>query len=212
MGAAKNLPSGPARNHRTKENKMRFRIHTFFLLLTMLAVPAFAQHVELGGFASYENFDVSPFPNAAVGIGGRFDFKVIRYLALEGELSYDLKHPSVQIISATTGVSVTQFRLGILHGNAGLRLQTKSGSYFLFVKGGALDFFPQVNTTTFIGGVLVNLPQSANGFTKGVFYPGGGIGFHAGPLGIRLDAGDEIYWNDGAKNNLRITFGPFIRF
>jgi hypothetical protein len=191
---------------------MRFRIHAFSILLAALAVPAFAQHVELGGFASYGNFDVTPFPDSAVGLGGRFDFKLMRYLALEGELSYDLKHPRVQIVSAATGVTVNTLRLGILHGNGGLKLQTKAGSYFLFVKGGALEFFPQVNTTTSIGGILVNLPQSGNGFTKGVLYPGAGIGFHAGPLGIRLDAGDEIYWNDGAKNNLRITFGPTIRF
>jgi hypothetical protein len=191
---------------------MRFLIPAFSIFLAALALPAFGQQIELGAFASYGNFDVTPFPDNAVGVGGRVDFKLMRYLALEGELSYDLKYPRVQIVSASTGISVNTFRLGVLHGNGGLKLQTKGGSYFLFVKGGALEFFPQVNTTTFIGGVLINLPESGNGFTKGVLYPGGGIGFHAGPLGIRLDVGDEIYWNDGAKNNLRVTFGPTIRF
>jgi hypothetical protein len=33
-----------------------------------------------------------------------------------------------------------------------------------------------------------------------------------GPLGLRLELGDEIYFNDGAHNNLRITFGPIFRF
>jgi hypothetical protein len=33
-----------------------------------------------------------------------------------------------------------------------------------------------------------------------------------GPVGIRVDAGDEIYVNNGAYNNLRVTFGPTFRF
>ena len=33
------------------------------------------------------------------------------------------------------------------------------------------------------------------------------------PLGLRLGgAGDEIYFSSGAHNNLRVTFGPVIRF
>ena len=43
-------------------------------------------------------------------------------------------------------------------------------------------------------------------------YPGGGLEFFAGPLGIRLEAGDEIYVNNKAYNNLRVTFGPTLRF
>ena len=33
-----------------------------------------------------------------------------------------------------------------------------------------------------------------------------------GPIGFRLDVGDEIYFNDSAHHNLRVTFGPTIRF
>jgi len=43
-------------------------------------------------------------------------------------------------------------------------------------------------------------------------YPGAGIEATLGPVGLRLEAGDEIYFNQGAHNNLRITFGPFLRF
>lgn len=28
----------------------------------------------------------------------------------------------------------------------------------------------------------------------------------------RIGTGDEVYFNRGTHNNLRITFGPFIRF
>jgi hypothetical protein len=47
---------------------------------------------------------------------------------------------------------------------------------------------------------------------SGVFYPGGGAEAFLGPIGFRLDVGDEIYFNDRAHHNLRVTFGPTIRF
>lgn len=193
---------------------MHIRIYSFLTLFIVVSVAAAAQHVEIGAFGSYGNFDVPPFPGSAVGVGGRLDLNVASHLALEAEGSYDFKHPTVQIVTATvTSVDVTAFRLGIIHGNGGLKVQTKSGSYFLFVKGGVLDFMPDVRTTTVTGTVLVNAGTSRSSFTKGVLYPGAGIGFHAGILGMRVDAGDEIYWTNGAaQHNLRITFGPTIRF
>ncbi len=48
--------------------------------------------------------------------------------------------------------------------------------------------------------------------TYGTLYPGGGIEGHIGPIGLRLDVGDEIYFNNGTHNNLRASFGPYIRF
>ena len=43
-------------------------------------------------------------------------------------------------------------------------------------------------------------------------YPGGGVEAFAGPIGLRVEVGDEIYMNNGANNNLRVTFSPSIRF
>jgi len=43
-------------------------------------------------------------------------------------------------------------------------------------------------------------------------YPGGGAEATLGPLGLRLEFGDLIYFNHGSQNNLRITFGPTLRF
>jgi hypothetical protein len=45
-----------------------------------------------------------------------------------------------------------------------------------------------------------------------VFYPGGGIELFAGKLGLRVEAGDEIYFDHGWNHNLRITAGPTLRF
>ena len=50
------------------------------------------------------------------------------------------------------------------------------------------------------------------GGTHFAVFPGGGIEGFWGPIGLRLDVGDEIYMADGANNNLRVTFGPTIRF
>jgi hypothetical protein len=47
---------------------------------------------------------------------------------------------------------------------------------------------------------------------NGVLYPGDGLQGHLGPIGLRLDVGDEIYFNHGARNNLRVAFGPVIGF
>lgn len=41
--------------------------------------------------------------------------------------------------------------------------------------------------------------------------PGGGVEGFIGPVGLRLDVGDEMYFNHGT-NHLKITFGPCIRF
>jgi hypothetical protein len=46
----------------------------------------------------------------------------------------------------------------------------------------------------------------------GVFYPGGGVEAFFGPIGLRFDIGDEVYFNNGGHNNLRLSFGPTIRF
>jgi hypothetical protein len=44
------------------------------------------------------------------------------------------------------------------------------------------------------------------------FYPGGGFEGFWGAFGLRLEAGDEVYLNNGTYNNLRVTFGPQLRF
>lgn len=41
---------------------------------------------------------------------------------------------------------------------------------------------------------------------------GGGIEGFFGPIGLRVDVGDELYLNNGTYNNLRVTFGPTLRF
>jgi hypothetical protein len=43
-------------------------------------------------------------------------------------------------------------------------------------------------------------------------YPGAGVEASLGPVELRFELGDDIYFNSGVHNNLRITFGPILRF
>jgi len=50
------------------------------------------------------------------------------------------------------------------------------------------------------------------GATYFALYPGGGIEAFAGPIGVRAEVGDNIFFNNGMHNNLRVSFGPQFRF
>jgi hypothetical protein len=51
-----------------------------------------------------------------------------------------------------------------------------------------------------------------NGKTDFALYPAAGVEAFAGPIGIRLEAGNDIYFDHGGHNNLLVTLGPQIRF
>ncbi len=48
--------------------------------------------------------------------------------------------------------------------------------------------------------------------TYRALYPSVGVEGHIWEIGLRLDGGDQIYLNNGAQNNLKVSFGPSIRF
>jgi hypothetical protein len=52
----------------------------------------------------------------------------------------------------------------------------------------------------------------SNGSTQFAVYPGGGFEVFAGPIGVRAEVGDDIYFLNGAHNNLRVSLGPQFRF
>nr|HEX4003328.1 hypothetical protein [Candidatus Acidoferrales bacterium] len=45
---------------------------------------------------------------------------------------------------------------------------------------------------------------------SGALYPGSGLEANLGPVGLRLDVGDDIYFNSGTHHNLRVAFGAVI--
>ena len=167
-------------------------------------------HVELGAFADY--FRLDPISGNYVGVGGRLGVNVMRHVQLEAEMNYDFARTfSEQFTNGTTVTTVTS-NLRVLHGLFGPRFET-GGPVKLFVtaKGGFINFSVDSGAATLgtVGSTISNLTTNN---VKATFYPGGGIEGFLGPVGFRLDVGDEIFFANGAHNNLRVTFGPTIRF
>ena len=92
-------------------------------------------------------------------------------------------------------------------------LQPARGHFrpFATLKAGFMDFRLSGSLLPYSGIVssVFGLRTSNLNFA---LYPAGGIEGSLGPVGLRLEAGDEMYFNSGAHNNLRLTFGPFLRF
>ncbi len=178
----------------------------------MLSVPAvFAQgtsdknHGEIGVFADMFRLTNTNY----VGVGGRVGFNVHPNVQFEAEMNYDFERNFSTDIPLPGGTPNTFVRSNrrLIHGMFGPKFQVGTGAIraFITAKGGFLNFSTDKN----LAGQFSQVP---NGDTNGVFYPGGGLEFYAGPIGIRLEAGDEIYWSNGAHNNLRVSAGPQIRF
>jgi hypothetical protein len=74
---------------------------------------------------------------------------------------------------------------------------------------GKVGFVNFNNTNT---SVIGSISSVDTGNTHFAVYPGVGVEGFWGPFGLRAEVGDEIYFLDGAQNNLKITFGPHFRF
>src|SRR6266571_40715 len=124
-------------------------------------------------------------------------------------MSYDFERAFVSPFTNGSGtVTTVRTRLRPLSALFGPKFQAgSSGPFRAFVTGkvGFVNFSNQAEFSTQVSNVTV-------GNTHVAFYPGGGIEGFWGPIGLRLEAGDEIYLANGAHNNLRVTFGPTFRF
>lgn len=184
--------------------------------LCACAVPAFAQEgdqVQVGVFANY--FRASQTNTNFAGLGGRFAFNAFRSVKLEAETAYDFNQVFSEGFTNTgTGtVTLARSNLRVLHGMFGPKFDFGSGRIhpFITVKGGGDAFLFDTRPATF--NTFTSSVQSLRASSvNGVLYPGGGLEGHVGPVGLRLDIGDEMYFNSGTHHNLRLAFGPFIRF
>jgi opacity protein-like surface antigen len=198
------------------------RIALFAVLAFCFAVPALmaqagavpsGDHVEVGAFADYFRLSqVDPSINF-VGLGGRVGFNVRPNVALEAEMAYDFKRNFTTVFNngVTTTFTTTRFRP--LTGLFGPKFQAGgSGPLRVFVTGkvGFVNF--SSTTEGPLTGFTNQLGAITAGDTRFALYPGGGVEGFWGPFGLRLDVGDEIYFDNGARNNLKVTFGPAIRF
>ena len=190
------------------------RIAFIVVLASIGLVPsARAQnHLEAGVFVDY--FRLSETDTNFVGLGGRFAVNLVKHVQVEAEMSYDFNQVFTENFSNTgTGIiTSTQSNIRVLHGLIGPKVQTGGPvRFFATLKGGAVDFRFDPSPVSFADFTSsVNALRTNN--VNGVLYPGGGVEAFLGAIGFRAEIGDEIYFNGGGHNNLKISFGPTIRF
>jgi hypothetical protein len=186
-----------------------------FLTSFLLASLSFAQkRVEVGIFV--DSLDISQTGTNNLGLGARVGFRVHQNVMLEGELAYDYGLNFDEAYrNVITGdiTAIKRTSIGVTHGLFGPTLIRGEGHLhpFATMKAGFIDFRLSTSLLPYVDIVspILNLRTSN---LNAALYPGAGIEATLGPIGLRLEAGDEIYFNEGAHNNLRITFGPVIRF
>jgi hypothetical protein len=193
------------------------RFAFLFLLAGWLVPLASAQeheHLQVGVFADY--LRLSQNDTNFGGLGARLGVVAFRSLKLEGEISYDFDQAFTENFTnpTTRTVTITQSGMRILHGEFGPKINLGEHYHvhpFVTLKGGFVDFRLN-NAPATLGTFFSSVSNLRRNNVDGVFYPGGGVEGHLGPVGLRVDIGDEIYFNGGTHNNLRISFGPYIRF
>jgi hypothetical protein len=128
---------------------------------------------------------------------------------VEVEGAYDFTRTSNITVNSLANPVRTNFRA--THSLVGPKFQLgKSSAWRLYavLKGGFVRFGVTPGAVTF-----GNFPTVlTNTDLNGVISPGAGVEAFAGILGIRAEVGDEIYFDNGANKNLKVTIGPVIRF
>lgn len=186
---------------------------SFTFLLT--SCFGFAQsRMEAGIFL--DSLSISQTSTNNVGLGARFGYRVHSRVMLEGELAYDYGLNFDEAFRNVTNgdiVAVEHTSIGVTQGLFGPMIQPAHGHFrpFATLKVGFTDFrlstslLPYSNVVSSVFGLRTSNLNAA-------LYPAGGVEASLGPVGLRLELGDEVYFNHGAHNNLRVTFGPILRF
>jgi len=184
-----------------------------FLAGWLVPLASAQDHFQVGAYADY--FRISQTKTNMAGLGARVGVKALSHVMLEGEMSYDFNQAFAEGFTNPSGGAITfqNSNLKVLHGLFGPKIIAGHGAIrpFLTVKGGIINFRLDPRPASFSGFASSVDNLRANN-VSGTLYPGAGLEGHIGPVGLRLEAGDEIYFAGGAHHNPRITFGPFIRF
>lgn len=171
-------------------------------------------HGEIAVFADYYRFtQYSPTTNF-VGVGALAGFNASPHVAFEAEMTYDFARNFTSKSGNGASTSFSRTSVRPLTGLFGPKFQIgSSGPVRAFITGkvGFVDFSTSskaISGSSFTGAVN-NIGGSSTYFAA---YPGGGIEFFGGPIGFRIEAGDQIYLNNGPHNDLKIDGGPAFRF
>jgi hypothetical protein len=150
------------------------------------------------------------------GLGGRFGVGVTDSVTVEGEMAYDFNRAFVNSFTQVSGGSVSFIESNVrtLHGFVGPRMTIGQWPIrpFVELKLGFVNysFGPLALGYTSFASQVANLrAQNVNA----ALLPGAGLeGKFVGPVSVRLDVGDEMYFNHGAHSGLKVMLGPYIRF
>ena len=190
------------------------RILLVFLLCAFSSSLLAQSRFEAGLFVDY--LGVSQTNTDNFGLGGRFGYRIRRTVVVEGELAYDYGinfEEAYRNISTGDMAAIQRTSIGVTEGFIGPTLRPARGHFrpFATAKVGFVDFrlSPSLVPYSNLASTILGIRTSS---TSAALYPALGGEASLGPLGLRLEAGDTIYFNGGAHNNLRITFGPFLRF
>jgi len=172
------------------------------------------ENVEVGVFLDYVGISQTQTNN--FGLGGRLGFGVHHSVMAEGEFAYDYGVNFNEAYRNTESGDLTAIAhtsIGVTQVLFGPKFQPAHGHLrpFATLKGGLVDFrlSPSLIPSSSVTSAVLGIHDST---LNPALYPGGGGTATLGPLGLRLELGDVIYFNNGAHNNLRITFGPILRF
>jgi hypothetical protein len=196
----------------------RFAILSALALCLAMMVPAATaqvsddkNHGDFGVFFDYTRLQFAK--TNFFGVGARLGLNVHPHIVLEGDMAYDFERNVTASITDLSGNTTTvRSNLRLLHGLFGPKIQTTGPvRVFVVLKGGFLNFSGG-NSAVTIGNFTNQVSNVLNGDTNGVFYPGGGVEFNAGHIGLRLEAGDEMFFDNGAQHNFKFMGGPQIRF
>jgi hypothetical protein len=190
------------------------RVALLLFLAGWLVPLASAQdHFQVGAYADY--FRISQTNTNLAGLGARVGVKALPYVMLEGEMSYDFNQAFSEGFTDPEGGAVTfqNSNIKVLHGLFGPKFTAGHGAIrpFVTIKGGFVNFRLDPRPASF-SGFASTVDNLRFNNVSGTLYPGAGLEGHIGPVGLRLEAGDEIYFSGGTHHNLRVAFGPFIRF
>ncbi|OLC90754.1 MAG: hypothetical protein DMG35_13500 [Acidobacteria bacterium] len=184
------------------------------LFLTGWLVPlASAQdHFQVGAYGDY--FRITQTNTDMAGLGGRAAVKLFSHVMVEGEMSYDFEQAFTErCLSSGCTVTVANSNLKVLHGLVGPKFIGGRHAIrpFLAVKGGFINFQLNPRPASF-SGFVSSVDNLRSNNVSAVLYPALGAEGHLGPIGLRLEAGDEMYFAGSTHHNPRVAFGPFLRF
>jgi hypothetical protein len=191
---------------------------SFYLLLLAVffapnVVAQSLDHINVGVYGNY--FRLSDSDIDLAGVGARVSVHLLPLVMFEAESTYNFESAFSQGFNDANGtLTVSRSHVRSLDGLFGPRVNVPFGPFHLFVtaKGGFINFNLNNNPPVTVSTVSSAFSGLNGSNVFGVFYPGGGAEAYWGPFGLRVDVGDEIFYNNGAHNNLRVSFGPVIRF